>query len=98
MSGILKRTVFIDDSNGYVVFHDWSKVSTGIGTMVEPRCVMAQRPFDGVAVGAAKINPTDDISRVDALERIAIGKEKSFLADETVLALHGGGLWQRVGY
>jgi hypothetical protein len=98
MSGILRRTIFVDDSNGYVVFHDWAKVTTGLGTMVEPRCVFAQRPFGGVSVNASKVDPTDDINRVDALERIAIGEEKSFLADETVLALHGGALWQRVGY
>lgn len=98
MSGILRRTIFVDDAKGYVLFHDWCKVTTGIGTMVEPRCVLSQRPFDGVAVAAAKVNPSDDINRVDSLERIAIGKENMFLADETLLALHGGMLWQRVGY
>lgn len=98
MSGILKRTMYVDDSKGYVLFHDWAKVTTGIGTMVEPRCAFAQRPFDGVSVSAAKVNPSDDVNRVDALERIAIGKEQSFLADETIIALHGGQLWQRVGY
>jgi hypothetical protein len=27
-----------------------------------------------------------------------MGRERMFLSDETTLALHGGALWQRVGY
>lgn len=98
MSGILQRTIFVDDSKGYVLWHDWAKVTTGIGGMVEPRCPVALRPFDGVAATAGRLDPSDDIFRVDSIERMSMGREKMFLADETLLALHGGQLWQRKGY
>ena len=98
MAGILNRTIFVDDSKGYVLWHDWAKVTTGIGAMVEPRCFFAQRPMDGTTSTGSRIEKDDDIWRVDSIDRIAIGKEKMFLSDEKDMALHGGELWPRIGY
>ena len=98
MSGIARRTIFVDDSAGALKFWDWAQVNTAVGTMAEPRVFGMQRPFDGVAVAASKLEPTDDIYRVDEIRRASIGKEKFLLCDDTTIAIHGGQLWPRVGY
>lgn len=98
MSGIAKRTLFVDDRAGYLKWWDWARVITAIGTMAEPRVFGMQRPFDGGAVAASKIDPSDDIFRVDDIEHADIGKEMFLLADDRTIALHGGRLWPRVGY
>jgi len=98
MSGIVKRTVFVDSSNNRVLHHDWCRVDTGIGTMVEPRGPFPLPPVDGVGATAARLDPTDDISRVDAMEQAAMGTEQTILSDERGMALHGGQVWPRVGY
>jgi len=98
MSGILRRTQFVDDSKGYIIFSDWCRVVTGIGTMLEPRCLMAQRPFDGSDKTIGKFDPTDDIFRTDDIERLGFGRWNTYLTDETGLALHGGEIWPRGGY
>lgn len=99
MSGILKRTIFVHQDKDKVLFHDWAKVVTSLGTMVEPKCLMAQRPFDGVAVNASKMDYTDDINRIDLMETVHIGKESMILCDEQgTIRLHSGIAWPRVGF
>jgi len=99
MSGILRRTVFVDQSGGKVRFHDWARVDTAVGTMVEPRCLMAQRPVDGLAATGTRLDSADDVARMDALEDIPMGREMKVLAESSEPhALHGGVLWQRAGY
>ncbi len=91
--------MFVDQSGGKVRFHDWARVDTAIGTMAEPRCPMAQRPLDGFSASGSKLDYTDDLSRMDALEEIPIGREMKVLSESSEPhALHGGSLWQRVGY
>jgi hypothetical protein len=63
MSGIVNRTVFVDNVDGIVKPHDWCRVTTGIGTMYEPRCELFLRPEDGTAMDFE-----DDIARVDRID------------------------------
>jgi hypothetical protein len=56
------------------------------------------RPFDGTTATSQRIDPTDDINRIDSIEEVGIGMEKTVLSDSKELALHGGQLWQRLGY
>jgi hypothetical protein len=99
MSGIARRTIFVDLKSPLgILWHDWASVTTGIGTMVEPRCMYGLRATGGgVSATGTAMNPTDDIFRVDAIEYLPIGVEKIKLSDDSI-ALHGGQLWQRVGY
>ena len=100
MSGVLKRTIFVHQDKDKVLFHDWARVITGLGTMVEPRCFMALRPVDGsVSATGALSSITDDISRMDDIEAVHIGKEQMVLSDTTdSIAVHGGAQWPRSGY
>jgi hypothetical protein len=66
--------------------------------MVEPRCMIALRGTDGLTATGSAVNANDDICRIDALEVLDIHLEKIKLSDEEHLALHGGQLWQRVGF
>jgi len=99
MAGIKRRTIFVDLTGDKVRFHDWARVDTAIGTMAEPRCLLAQRPLDGVAATASLMDSTDDVARLDAMEQAPMGREMRVLAEMSEpLALHGGALWQRTGY
>jgi hypothetical protein len=66
--------------------------------MIEPRYMVALRGSGGMTSTGTAADPTDDISRVDDLEVLDIHLEKIKLSDETNISLHGGQLWQRVGY
>ncbi len=90
MSGIIKRQVFYDDSDGVARPFDWALVTTGIGSMMEPfipwmkHCVGS----DTIAVDYA-----DQITRIDEIRSFPLGREK-FLASD---GLHGGTMHPRDG-
>jgi hypothetical protein len=90
MSGILKRTVFIDDSDGYVRPLDFALVTTTIGPMLEPFT-----PFQKVGFGTGQVayDATDMMSRIDKIERWSLDKEKLILGEQTI----GGYLHPRIG-
>jgi hypothetical protein len=100
MSGIARRIMFVHQDKDKVLFHDWSRVITAIGSMVEPRYLVAFAGCgsSGMSATSAAMDFTDDINRVDALEILDIHLEKIKLSDEPDIALHGGQLWKRVGY
>ena len=75
---IQKRSVFFDDTGGYVRFWDWSLCTTTLGTMAEPFM-----PNDRHLPGKfGQFDPTDEISRIDELRAASVDKQ--------LLTLSGG--------
>ena len=67
--GILNRTIYYDDSDGYIRWMDWATVTTTIGAAVEP--FLVQRIGVGADPGdLANYEFDDQIARVDSIERI----------------------------
>lgn len=103
MSGILKRTAlmhnFRDKSGGnLVMMHDYAKVTTQIGGMIEAGSPFRREHMD--MNGHIAYDPINDmIARVDDIEFVHVGKEKSIFSDAvTGIALHGGSLMPRTGW
>ena len=93
MSGILKRTVYMDQvQGGYVIMHDWASVVTENGAMLEPFVAFRKSTIDECVAH----DPTDMMARIDLVSQRPIGKEMLF-GDDGVL-LHGGATWPRTGY
>lgn len=88
MSGILRRTIYIDDSKGYVRWFDVAKVETQIGSMWE-----GYTPFPYHGEMPATIDDTDMIRRVDVIERFDYGRYYRLCNNDTEQTMHGG-----VGY
>ena len=69
MSGILRRTIFIDVNrkNGttYHKFWDWAIVTTGIGSMAEP--FQAGQKYPHCTNLAQDYDPEDQMVRVDEI-------------------------------
>jgi hypothetical protein len=93
-SGVFKRVVYFDKlaNNGPVVLHDWCQVTTAVGTMWEPARPW-QRLSPTLTGQAATYDPTDDISRVDDLCTLPMGKE--IQGDSPLI---GGATYPRKGY
>lgn len=89
---ILKRTVYFDDSCGFVRLWDWALCTTTLGTMAEPfmpndrYAFQAQREFD----------PTDEIARIDYVQAYPIDKHMLELSGG-VNQLNGGTQNPRIG-
>ena len=96
MSGISNRTIFVDGDRGYLIFHDWARVSTAVGSCYEPRPMLGFG-VDSRTATSHLADPSDDIQRVDAIESRSIGKEK-FEDGLSGQQLVGGQLWKRAGY
>ncbi len=85
---IQKRTIYYDVKNGNAMFLDWAKVTTTLGTMVEPFCVnqrhVHQTPF-------VNYDPEDEINRIDEIREMPAGKEQILLSgDDAGYHLMGG--------
>lgn len=80
MAVILKRTVYVDDAGGLMRFHEWAKVITPLGTMVEPFQQIGGK-------GALEHEWEDEITRVDAIKSYKNGAAQTILADGHI---HGG--------
>ena len=82
---IQKRSMFYDDTGGYVLFWDWALVTTTLGTMAEPFLPNDRHqfgPFDN-------FDPTDEIARIDDLRASSIDKQLLTLSGGQH-QLHGG--------
>lgn len=79
MSGVKHRTCFYDDSTGVVRWQDWALVKTAVGDCCEPNPVLNRRHMPDTDF--ANFDPTDMISRVDAIERVDLKRQYTFLGD-----------------
>lgn len=70
MAGIIKRTILMDDSDGYCRPLDFNRVVTGIGTMWEPSSAVFLR--SALLNDAAAYECDDQISMVNAIERVSL--------------------------
>lgn len=97
MSGILKRTIFIDPhkKNGstYHKFWDWAMVVTGIGAMAEPFQAGQKYPIQTNL--AQDYDPEDEMARVD--EIIFAEHNQKLLSGQDNPPHMGGTLMTRVG-
>jgi len=92
MAGIIKRTIYKDESDGYVRWIDWSRVITGIGQMMEPRTPYFYSSSDAMQ---STRDATDMMTMVNAIENFPIGRDKYLSGcDEPVI---GGDLYPRYG-
>lgn len=93
MTSILKRTVFIEENGGALTFQDWALCTTTLGTMVEPFMPNTRKSND---VGMIDFDPTDEISRIDQIQRINSDLLPKLLSGGDDV-LHGGTHMPRVG-
>lgn len=96
MSGIVKRTIMVDRSKGYVVPHDWAITTTALGVCAEPFIPFSR--MSGQFSFQPTNDPTDQIRRVDDIMEVSIGKEISILSFGNGTNLHGGSVAPRSGY
>ena len=88
MSGILRRTVYYDERPaGPFNFLGFARVTTGIGTMIEP-FQPGIRHAVGTAIG--EYDPEDMMVRIDVLQRIDGRQQKAILSGGSSIPLHGG--------
>jgi hypothetical protein len=89
---IQKRSVFFDDTGGYVRFWDWALCTTTLGTMAEPFLPNDRYqfgPFD-------QFDPTDEMARIDDIRASSVDKQLLVLSGG-LHALTGGTLLPRDG-
>lgn len=93
---ILKRTVYYDITGGVCRFLDFAKVTTTLGSMVEPFTVQERRT-NGHDI--ENFDFTDAISRIDTIEQIDVHKANRLLSgvEKNTIPLHGGTLNPRLG-
>jgi len=70
---ILSRTVYYDQTGGFVRWRDWAKVITTLGTMFEPFNVNARHSPD---VDVVNFDPEDEFTRIDDMRRIDSTQEQ----------------------
>jgi len=95
MSEILKRTIFIDDSDGYVRFHDWAVVITEMGAMFEPFQHAGVKHSGGCKQGLQNYNAKDAMCRIDRIERLPMGMGYRLIAGDGIVT--GGTQMPRSG-
>lgn len=83
MGVIKKRTVFYDDSDGYVRFHDFARVETELGTGVEIFHTIGQREGDN-------LDWTEDCQRIDEMKNLSLDRPYDYIVDPSGTPLHGG--------
>jgi hypothetical protein len=93
MSGILKRTVFVDGSDGYVRPHEFNLVMTGVGPCIEPTLGIFVRGLEPPGTTDSTFDATDDIARVDEIKPFSLDKQGLILGHH----VHGGMLIPRTG-
>ena len=98
MSGISKRTIFVDvhskNGDAFHKFWDWARVLTGLGNMAEPFQVGMKYPH--CTCLSTEYDPEDEMVRVDDIEYHESEPRLLCGAGEE-MALHGGVLMTRVG-
>jgi len=89
---IKRRTVYFDNTDGIARFWDWAKVSTSLGTMVEPFL-----PNDRYTTSPAiEFDATDEIVRIDEIRSKPIDVHITVLSGGGA-AIHGGEQMPRDG-
>lgn len=84
-SGIQRRTVLIDDSDGYMRPHEWNRVDTQIGTMLEPTSGIFLRKVVGRDFDAVEYD--DMMMMVNKIERFSVDI-RNIIAEEAGVVLH----------
>lgn len=93
MSGILRRTAFMDQEKGYPRFHDYCVVATSLGNMVE-----FDTPFQRNELqGTYTFDPSHWTVKVDAIEQMPMDRRPAIVSDGTIL-LHEVGSYYKDGY
>jgi hypothetical protein len=92
MSDIKVRTVFVDDSDGIVRFHDWALVVTDLGEMLEPFSPLARFERNTLA-GLSDWDWTEPMCRIDRIQRFSLDRGLQILGD----TMTGGTLMPRAG-
>ncbi len=90
---ILQRSVYYDDTGGYITFWDWAKVTTTLGAMVEPFNVGQKFDFDADKL---HFDPEDEIARIDSIRIMDLNKQQRILSGNDG-HIHGGVLIPRTG-
>jgi hypothetical protein len=90
MSGILKRIVYYDDSDGVYRPFDFAQVVTGVGSMMEP---FSPWPKYAPQTGTVGVDYADMMCRIDEMKSFPLGKEKYVAGDGCI----GGTLHPRIG-
>ena len=91
MSGILRRTVFYDDSDGYVRPFEFNLVMTSVGPCLEPN--FAILPRTTVRDAPASFDASDEMSRVHEIKPFSLDKQLLIMGEQTI----GGVLMPKVG-
>ena len=79
MSGILRRTAFVDESRGYPLYHDYCIVETSLGPMTE-----FSAPFQRGDIqnkGNVPFTPSSESFKVDRVESLSIDKRPAIMKD-----------------
>ena len=76
---ILKRTVFVDNRDGRLMFWDWAQVMTSIGSMAEPFLPGGRW---NVNQDFEDFDPDDEINRIDEIRALPIDKEQIILSSD----------------
>lgn len=92
MSVIKKRTVFYDNTGGFVRFWDWAMVITSLGTMVEMFTPNLRRI---AADSVQNYDPTDETTRIDEMVCASIDQQQLILSGG--FHYHGGYTQPHVG-
>ena len=98
MSDVQKRTVFYDNSDGYVRFYDWAIVDvTGFGVMAEPFNVF---PF-GIgrphATDRPNVDSTDPCRMITSMQQASMDKHLIMTSFGNTAVIHGGIQYPRTG-
>ena len=96
MSGIIKRTVFYDNTKEIKRFMDWASVATGIGQMAEPFNVNSRVT---TATPIIEFDATDQMARIDEIKEVRASALNHRLTGVSTsdIATHGGTQMPRVG-
>ncbi len=68
MSGVVKRTIYYDDSKGYITWLDWAEIKTAVGMAVEP-FIMQRFDLGDTHKEIANFEFDDQTVKIDAIER-----------------------------
>jgi len=91
---ILNRTVYYDNTNGRAMFWDWAKVTTTLGTMVEPFIPGARHELH---MDFENFDPDDEVNRIDDIRSMPIAKSQLILSGAGDQHLMGGVQSPRTG-
>lgn len=93
MSDIMKRTIFYDNSDGVVRFHDWALVLTELGEMMEPFQGIATKWQPNTVAGLVNFDATEPGCRIDEIKSHSLDKGLQLYGDTVT----GGVLMPRKG-